>query len=97
MKYGFAEVEFSGFGPLQVDVLDTPRFKGFAGFYEEALREGSALVFYPNCWQSQPLWQWLLLGISKQSLRPLTLRPLTNPTFSMSNDAKTQKQETALR
>lgn len=48
VKYGFAEVEFSGYGPLQVEVLNTLQFKGFAGFYEEALREGSALVFYPK-------------------------------------------------
>lgn len=47
-KYGFDGVEFSGYGPLKVEVLNTPQFKGFAGFYEEALREGSALVFYPN-------------------------------------------------
>jgi hypothetical protein len=47
-KYGFAGVEFSGHGPLKVEVLNTPQFKGFAGFYEEALREGSALVSYPN-------------------------------------------------
>lgn len=48
VKYGFTEFEFSGYGPLQVEVLNTPQFKGFAGYYEEALREGSALVFYPN-------------------------------------------------
>lgn len=47
-RYGFSEVAFSGYGPLQVEVLNTEQFKGFVGFYEEALREGSALVYYPN-------------------------------------------------
>ena len=47
-KYGFQEVEFSGHGQLKVDVLNTDQYRGFAGFYEEALHEGSALVYYPN-------------------------------------------------
>ena len=46
-KYGFSEPEFNGYGPLKVEVLNTEQFRGFAGFYEEALRDGSALVYYP--------------------------------------------------
>ena len=47
-RYGFSEMQFSGCGKLQVDVLNTDSFRGFAGFYEEALSHGSALVYYPN-------------------------------------------------
>ena len=46
-KYGFLEPEFSGYGPLQVEVLNTDQFRGFVVFYEEALKDGSALVYYP--------------------------------------------------
>ena len=34
-------------GALKVEVLTTDMYRGFAGFYEEALRTGSALVYYP--------------------------------------------------
>lgn len=47
-KYGFGNVQISGAGPLKVDVLNNDQFRGFTGFYEEALNEGSALVYYPN-------------------------------------------------
>jgi hypothetical protein len=47
-KYGFSEVSFSRAGKLVVDALNTDTYRGFAGFYEEALEQGSALVFYPN-------------------------------------------------
>ncbi|WP_457098137.1 hypothetical protein [Lysobacter sp. P5_B9] len=47
-RYGFAEIAFSRRGKLQVEVLNTDAFRGFAGFYQEALDQGSALVFYPN-------------------------------------------------
>jgi len=46
-KYGFPEPEFSGYGPLKVEALNTDQYRGFAGFYEEALKDGSALVYYP--------------------------------------------------
>ena len=46
-KYGFLEPEFTGYGPLKVEVLNTDQYRGFAGFYEEALKDGSALVYYP--------------------------------------------------
>jgi hypothetical protein len=47
-RYGFTEIQFSGCGKLQIDVLNTDAYRGFAGFYEEALSHGSALVYYPN-------------------------------------------------
>ena len=47
-KYGFTEIQFSGHGKLQIEALNTDTYRGFAGFYEEALSSGSALVFYPN-------------------------------------------------
>jgi hypothetical protein len=31
-----------------VESLNTDRGKKFAGFYEEAIVEGSSLVYYPN-------------------------------------------------
>jgi hypothetical protein len=47
-NYGFSDVVFSGHGLLQTDVLKTEQYQGFAGLYEEALQEGSALVYYPT-------------------------------------------------
>lgn len=47
-KYGFSEIVFSRRGVLQVEVLNTDTYRGFAGLYEEALSDGSALVYYPN-------------------------------------------------
>ncbi len=47
-KFGFCNVENMRFGILQIDALNTDLYRGFAGFYEEALRSGSALVYYPN-------------------------------------------------
>lgn len=47
-RYGFGSVQFSACGKLQIDVLNTDSYRGFSGFYEEALAHGSALVFYPN-------------------------------------------------
>ena len=46
-KYGFPEPEFSSFGLLKVEVLNTDQYRGFAGFYEEALKNGNSLVYYP--------------------------------------------------
>ena len=48
LRYGFTDIQFSGCGKLQIDVLNTDAYRGFAGFYEEALSSGSALVYYPN-------------------------------------------------
>jgi hypothetical protein len=47
-KYGFSDVENMRFGMLQIDALNTDLYRGFSGFYEEALHSGSALVYYPN-------------------------------------------------
>jgi hypothetical protein len=47
-KYGFGEYSFARFGKLDVGVLNTDLYRGFSGFYEEALEKGSALLYYPN-------------------------------------------------
>ena len=47
-RYGFTDIENMRYGKLQVEVLNTDLYRGFAGFYEEALQEGSTLLFYPN-------------------------------------------------
>lgn len=47
-RYGFDGIENMRYGKLSVEVLNTDQYKGFSGFYEGALAEGSALVFYPN-------------------------------------------------
>lgn len=47
-KYGFVETWAMQFGLLKPEVLNSDAYRGFAGYYEEALREGSALVYYPN-------------------------------------------------
>ncbi len=47
-KYGFTELTNISCGGLQIEAMNTDKYRGFAGFYEEALKDGSALVFYPN-------------------------------------------------
>ena len=47
-KFGFDELVFEREGRLYSDVLNTDRYRGFSGFYEEAMERGSALLFYPN-------------------------------------------------
>jgi hypothetical protein len=47
-KFGFEEITNLKGNELKVEVLNTEQFKGFSGFYEEALNDGSALVYYPN-------------------------------------------------
>ncbi|OHE83769.1 MAG: hypothetical protein A2190_03680 [Lysobacterales bacterium RIFOXYA1_FULL_69_10] len=47
-RYGFIDIENLRCGKLQIDVLNTDLYRGFAGFYEEALSAGSALLYYPN-------------------------------------------------
>lgn len=46
-RYGFEVIENMCYGKLVVEVLNTEPYRGFSGFYEEALASGSALVFYP--------------------------------------------------
>ena len=48
LRFGFGDLQELRGNPLKVEVLNTPAYKGFAGFYEEALATGSALVYYPN-------------------------------------------------
>ena len=47
-RYGFTDIHSIRVGKLQVEALNTDLYRGFAGFYEEALKEGSAFVFYPT-------------------------------------------------
>ncbi len=47
-RYGFSEIENLQGNHLKVEVLNSEKFKNFAPYYEEALKEGSSLVFYPN-------------------------------------------------
>ena len=47
LRYGFEAIENMRYGKLVVEVLNTEPYRGFTGFYEEALASGSALVFYP--------------------------------------------------
>lgn len=47
-RFGFDEISDLRCGRFQVDALNTDAYRGFSGFYEEALAEGSALVYYPN-------------------------------------------------
>ena len=47
-RYGFEAIENMRYGKLSVEVLNTDLYRGFSGFYESALAEGSTLVFYPN-------------------------------------------------
>ena len=47
-KYGFDQVINLTGNTLKVEVLNTDAYKGFTGFYTEALEEGSSLVYYPN-------------------------------------------------
>jgi hypothetical protein len=48
LRYGFAGLENLRGNPLLVETLNTDHGKRFAGFYEEAIAEGSSLVYYPN-------------------------------------------------
>jgi len=47
-RYGFVDIHELHGGTLQADVLSADKYRGFAGFYEEALAKGSALVCYPD-------------------------------------------------
>ena len=47
-KFGFTEVEYKYANKLNIEILNTDKYKGFTRFYEEALQEGSSLVYYPN-------------------------------------------------
>lgn len=47
-RHGFVDLEFFGCGKLDVEVLNTDLYRGFSGFYEAAMNDGCALVFYPS-------------------------------------------------
>lgn len=47
-RFGFDEIQDLRCGRMQVDALNTDAYRGFAGFYEEALKTGSALLYYPD-------------------------------------------------
>lgn len=47
-KFGFSDLVDLKANAIRVEVLNTDGFKRFAPFYEEALEEGSSLVYYPN-------------------------------------------------
>ena len=47
-RFGFDEIQDLRCGRMQVDALNTDAYRGFAGFYEEALETGSALLYYPD-------------------------------------------------
>ncbi|QYJ81838.1 hypothetical protein [Shewanella aegiceratis] len=48
VKFGFEKLSNLRGNPLKVEVLNTDSFKGFAGFYHEAIESGSSIVVYPN-------------------------------------------------
>lgn len=48
LKFGFANLNNLKGKVLKIDVLKTESFRGFTGFYDEALKEGSSIVYYPN-------------------------------------------------
>jgi len=48
VRFGFEEPSNLRGNPLKLEVLNTDSFKGFAGFYHEAIESGSSLVVYPN-------------------------------------------------
>ena len=47
-KFGFANLNNLTGKALKVDVLKTDSFRCFTKFYDEALNEGSSIVYYPN-------------------------------------------------
>ncbi|WP_045856761.1 hypothetical protein [Teredinibacter purpureus] len=47
-RFGFVDLESVDGKRMSVESLNTQMYQGFSGFYEEALREGSSLVYYPN-------------------------------------------------
>ena len=58
VDFELAKVELEKFGvhnildlkgnSLKVETLNSDMYKGFSGFYESALTDGSCLVYYPN-------------------------------------------------
>ena len=46
--FGFIDVKDLKGNSLSVEALSTDTHRGFSGFYESALEDGSCLVYYPN-------------------------------------------------
>jgi len=46
--YDVADAAILGYGLLKMEVLELDEYKDFAAQHEKALREGSALVYYPS-------------------------------------------------
>jgi hypothetical protein len=47
-RFGFGTVSVLGGNQLSVESLNSPDFQGFTKHYEEALSQGSSLVWYPS-------------------------------------------------
>ncbi|WHI52915.1 hypothetical protein P3339_09190 [Microbulbifer sp. MLAF003] len=47
-NFGFVGVSDLKGNSLKVEALNSDLHRGFRGFYESALHDGSCLVFYPN-------------------------------------------------
>ena len=48
LKFGFGEITIKNSNPLSVEAMNADPYKKFSGFYEEALSEGSSIMWYPN-------------------------------------------------
>lgn len=47
-KFGFDKITNLTANELKTEVLNSSQFKGFKGYYEEALNAGSSLAYYPE-------------------------------------------------
>jgi hypothetical protein len=47
-RFGMGDIQNLRCGRLRVEVLNTDIYRGFACFYEEALNNGSSLLWYPH-------------------------------------------------
>jgi hypothetical protein len=48
VRFGFRSATVENGKLLSVETLNADSHRGFAGYYEEALLEGSAIAWYPN-------------------------------------------------
>ena len=47
-RYGFENINNLRGGSMNIETLNTDTYRGFSAYYEEALQEGSSIVYYPN-------------------------------------------------
>lgn len=47
-RFGFEGISGLRGNELKLEALNSDSYRGFSGFYESALQDGSCLVFYPN-------------------------------------------------